>query len=94
MKGLHFTSYFLAHFANASHLIKSCKKEFKRQNSKNKTQQVIINKHSNVFVKGYMFGLMSLKFKIVYYKDFLDNLDKHSKISKDLGIIKVAFIKE
>jgi hypothetical protein len=41
-----------------------------------------------------MFGLMSLKFKIVYYKDFLDNLDKHSKISKDLGIIKVAFIKE
>jgi hypothetical protein len=29
-----------------------------------------------------------------HYKDFLDLLDKNPKISEDLGIIKVAFIRE
>jgi hypothetical protein len=59
------------------------------------------NKHNNVFVKGYKFGLMSLEVKKfsdfnedAYYKDFLDVLDSNPKISQDLGIIKVAFVQE
>ena len=59
------------------------------------------NKHNNVFVKGYKFGLMSLEVKKfsdfnedAYFKDFLDVLDSNPKISQDLGIIKVAFTRE
>jgi hypothetical protein len=59
------------------------------------------NKHNNVFVKGYKFGLMSLEFKKssdfnedACYKNFLDLLDINPKISEDLGIIKVAFVRE
>jgi hypothetical protein len=59
------------------------------------------NKHNNVFVKGYKFGLMSLEVKKfldfnedAYFKDFLDVLGSNPKISQDLGIIKVAFARE
>jgi hypothetical protein len=59
------------------------------------------NIHNNVFVKGYKFGLMSLEVKKfsdfnedAYFKDFLDVLDSNPKISQDLGIIKVAFVRE
>ncbi|MFN9981345.1 MAG: hypothetical protein ACK53Y_15575 [bacterium] len=52
------------------------------------------NKHNNVFVKGYKFGLMTLEFKKfldsnedAYYKDFLYLLDTHPKVGNDLGII-------
>jgi len=45
------------------------------------------NKHNNVFVKGYKFGLMTSEFKKfsdpnedAYYKDFLDLLDTHPKV--------------
>jgi hypothetical protein len=58
------------------------------------------NKHNNVFVKGYKFGLMTSEFKKfsdpnedAYYKDFLDLLDTHPKVGNDLGIIKVAFVR-
>jgi len=59
------------------------------------------NKHNNVFVKGYKFGLMTLEFKKfsdpnedAYYKDFLDLLDTDPKVGNDLGIIKVAFLRD
>jgi hypothetical protein len=65
------------------------------------TQFFCNNKHNNVFVKGYKFGLMSLGVKKfsdfnedAYFKDFLDVLDSNHKISQDLGIIKVAFARE
>jgi hypothetical protein len=58
------------------------------------------NKYNNVFVRGYKFGLMTLEFKKfsdqnenAYYKDFLDLLDTDPKVGNDLGIIKVAFIR-
>jgi hypothetical protein len=54
-----------------------------------------------VFVKGYKFGLMTLEFKKfsdpnedAYYKDFLDLLDTDPKVGNDLGIIKVAFVRD
>jgi hypothetical protein len=54
-----------------------------------------------VFVKGYKFGLMSLQFKKfsdpnedAYCKDFLDLLDTDPKVGNDLGIIKVAFVRD
>ena len=54
-----------------------------------------------MFVKGYKFGLMSLEFKKfsdpnedAYFKDFLDILDTDSKVGNDLGIIKVAFVRD
>jgi hypothetical protein len=56
------------------------------------------NKHNNVFVKGYKFGLMTLEFnkfsdpnEDAYCKVFLDLLDTDPKVGNDLGIIKVAF---
>jgi len=59
------------------------------------------NKYNNVFVKGYKFGLMTLEFKKfsdpdedAYYKDFLDLLDSDPKVGNDLGIIKVAFVRD
>jgi hypothetical protein len=59
------------------------------------------NKYNNVFVKGYKFGLMTLEFKKfldpnedAYFKDFLDILDTDSKVGNDLGIIKVAFVRD
>jgi hypothetical protein len=59
------------------------------------------NKHNNVFDKGYKFGLMTLEFKKfsdpnedAYYKDFLDLLDTDPKVGNDLGIIKVAFVRD
>jgi len=59
------------------------------------------NKYNNVFVKGYKFGLMTLEFKKfsdpnedAYYKDFLDLLDTEPKVGNDLGIIKVAFVRD
>jgi hypothetical protein len=58
------------------------------------------NKHNNVFVKGYKFGLMTLEFKKfsdpnedAYFKDFLDLLDTDPKVGNDLGIIKVTFVR-
>jgi len=55
-------------------------------------------KHNN---KGYKFGLMTLEFKKfsdpnedTYYKDFLDLLDTDPKVGNDLGIIKVAFVRD
>jgi hypothetical protein len=58
-------------------------------------------KHNNVFVKGYKFGLMMLEFKKstdpnedAYNKDFLDLLDSDPKVGNDLGIIKVAFVRD
>jgi hypothetical protein len=51
--------------------------------------------------RGYKFGLMTLEFKKfsdpnedVYYKDFLDLLDTDPKVGNDLGIIKVAFVRD
>jgi hypothetical protein len=59
------------------------------------------NKYNNVFVRGYKFGLMTLEFKKfsdpnedAYYKDFLDLLDTDPKVGNDLGIIKVAFVRD
>jgi hypothetical protein len=59
------------------------------------------SKYNNVFVKGYKFGLMTLEFKKfsdpnedAYFKDFLDILDTDSKVGNDLGIIKVAFVRD
>jgi len=59
------------------------------------------NKNNNVFVKGYKFGLMTLEFKKfsdpyedAYYKDFLDLLDTDPKVGNDLGIIKIAFVRD
>jgi hypothetical protein len=59
------------------------------------------NKHNNVFVKGYKFGLMTLEFKKcsdpnedAYYKDFLDLLDTDPKVGNDLGNIKVAIVRD
>jgi hypothetical protein len=59
------------------------------------------NKYNNVFVKGYKFGLMTLEFKKfsdpnddTYFKDFLDLLDTDPKVGNDLGIIKVAFVRD
>ena len=59
------------------------------------------NKYNNVFVRGYKFGLMTLEFKKfsdpnedAYYKDFLDFLDTDPKVGNDLGIIKVAFVRD
>jgi hypothetical protein len=59
------------------------------------------NKYNNVFVKGYKFGLMTLEFKKfsdpnedAYFKDFLDLLDTDPKVGNDLGIIKVAFVRD
>ena len=59
------------------------------------------NKHSNVFFKGYKFGLMTLEFKKfsdpnedAYFKDFLDLLDTDPKVGNDLSIIKVAFVRD
>jgi len=59
------------------------------------------NKYNNVFVKGYKIRLMSLEFKKfsdpnedAYYKDFLDLLDTDPKVGNDLGIIKVAFVRD
>jgi hypothetical protein len=58
-------------------------------------------KHNNVLVKGYKFGLMMLEFKKstdpnedAYNKDFLDLLDSDPKVGNDLGIIKVAFVRD
>jgi len=54
-----------------------------------------------VFLKGYKFGLMSLEFKKfsdpnedAYYKVFLDLLDTDPTVGNDLGIIKVAFVRD
>jgi hypothetical protein len=59
------------------------------------------NKHNNVFVKGYKFGLMTLEFKKfldsnedAYYKDFLDLLDTDPKVGNDLSIINIAFVRD
>jgi hypothetical protein len=59
------------------------------------------NKHNNVFVKGYKFGLMTLEFEKfsdpnedAYYKDILALLDTDPKVGNDLGIIKVAFVRD
>ena len=59
------------------------------------------NKYNNVFVSGSKFGLMTLEFKKfsdpnedAYYKDFLDLLDTDPKVGNDLGIIKVAFVRD
>jgi hypothetical protein len=59
------------------------------------------NKQNNVFVIGFKFGLMALELKKsldpnedAYFKDFLDVLNNDSKISNDMGIIKVAFVRE
>jgi hypothetical protein len=59
------------------------------------------NTYNNVFVKGYKFGLMTLEFKKfsdpkddAYFKDFLVILDTDFKVGNDLGIIKVAFVRD
>jgi hypothetical protein len=51
-------------------------------------------------VKGYKFGLMTLKFRKfsdpnedAYYKDFLDLLDTDPKVGNVPSIIKVAFVR-
>ena len=56
------------------------------------------NKYNNVQFRGYKFGLMTLEFKKfsdpnedAYYKDFLDT---DPKVGNDLGIIKVAFVRD